>query len=134
MEIPKAYNWVKARSACSVDQLFLLLAQTIKADVEAANALTPNHQNFKYATPTTDRIVVVRPVNGGQYTAGAIVFRRTVTAIEAIDMPKDPSTEQVMFSGIPSLDVGGECRLEVEGEPLELWQFSRRALEPFFFA
>jgi hypothetical protein len=37
------------------------------------------------------------------------------------------------FAGIPTLNAEGCCKLRVESELLELWQFSRMALENLFF-
>jgi len=40
----------------------------------------------------------------------------------------------VLFEAKASLGFEGRCRYEVEGQPLELWQVSRKALEDLFFA
>lgn len=37
------------------------------------------------------------------------------------------------FVATLTLNDAGECRLSVEGEQLDRWQFLRRALEPLFF-
>lgn len=37
------------------------------------------------------------------------------------------------FSAVPRLNEDGECRLEVQGERLQFWQVSRKALEDLFF-
>jgi hypothetical protein len=46
-----------------------------------------------------------------------------------------PSPRKELFSAKPYLNHEGECLLQIgETDPLHIWQVSRKALEPLFFA
>jgi len=121
MTISSDFNWVKARSKCSVASVFALLAEVVDSDVKAANEL-PGNARFRFNK--YDRKLIVLPVTEFPVP---IVFE---LAGAVINISKE---ETALFTARPSLMTDGKCRLEVDGETLELWQVSRKALEALFF-
>jgi hypothetical protein len=130
-DIPKSFNWVKARSECSLREVFLCLAEVIESDVKAFNELPNVDAKISVNRATDEKIVVVKTWKHGG-VARNIVFDLTDKGIAA---KSGGANEKRLFLARPSLLQSGECKLEVEGisEPLELWQVSRKGLEELFF-
>ena len=125
-----AFNWVAARQSCSLAQVFQTLKEVLDSDVKAAQGLGILGAEFKINTDATNKIIVGRSQNCGvAVTGNAVVFELTPTEIRV----KDSRTEQHLFSARPSLVIVGECLLEIDGQPYQLWQVSRKALEDLFF-
>jgi hypothetical protein len=125
-----AFNWVTARQSCSLAQVFKTLEEVLDSDVKAAQGLGILGVEFKIITDATNKIVVGRSQNcGGLVTGNAVVFELTPTEIRV----KDSRTEQHLFSARPNLNIAGECLLEIDGQPYQFWQVSRKALEDLFF-
>jgi hypothetical protein len=116
------FNWVKARSACSLKSVFLLLAEIVDSDVKAANELP---EGRRFSLERQDRKLIV--IRESRESPAAIVFELSATEIRVRE------AEKTLFVARPSLERDGKCRLEVDGDPLELWQVSRKALEELFF-
>lgn len=130
-DIPTIFNWVKARSECSLQRIFLCLAEVIDSDVKVFNELPSVDASISANRPTEEKIVVVKTWKYGG-TARSVVFDLTDRGIAV----KSGSNGKPLFLAKPFLLQSGECKLEIEGvaEPLELWQVSRKGLEELFFS
>ena len=93
--VPKTLDWVTARAECSIERLFMLLTEVMDSDVKTMQARAPVGTQFSL----------------NQLTAAKIVIAKV-------------TTDRQGFTAKPSLDSTGTCRLEVGGQPMELWQVS----------
>jgi hypothetical protein len=126
-------DWVTARAECSVEHVFMLLAEVIDSDVKTIQARGDRRGNFKVSRPTPTKIIVVRTAEfSDSVVAESVVFERTIAAIDV--RRGNASGSQQWFSAMPSVNDEGDCRLHVDGIQLEPWQVSRRALEQLFFS
>jgi hypothetical protein len=129
--VPKTLDWVKARAECSLEHLFMLLREVVDSDVKAMQARKADHRrDFSLGDPNQSKFVVSKAAEGEQPFRG-VIFERASQGIRVMSATRTGFEE--MFVAKPSLDVAGSCRLEVGGQPLELWQVSRKALEDLFF-
>lgn len=127
---PKTLNWVKVRAGCSIEQMFLLLAQVVDSDAQAMADVARRGFNFEFQKLSEDRFSVTRHRNlGGLLEGDAVVFVRNDQGVTV----SDGRSSAVIVTAKPAVDANGECRFEVAGKPVELWQVSRLALEDFFF-
>lgn len=129
-ETPKTFDWVKARSSCSLRAVFEVLSQVIASDVESANGLDRPGVSFALTNPAEDKVMVARTrVSGG--VAESVLFELRANEIVATL----PHRGKTLFYAKPVLDVTGECLLQIEGdhELKHPWQVSRRALDELFF-
>lgn len=123
------FNWVVARSRCSLEGVFAILAEALDDDVKAVNALPGRAITFRL-TVQPRKLIVARDDSRN------IVFELSSTEIvvrHGLSTPFGSGTPKPLFSARPHLGEDGECMLEVDGRPLELWQVQRKALEDLFF-
>jgi hypothetical protein len=118
------FDWVSARYACSLPSIFQILGEVLQADADIANKLPGLNRSFE-VTLHPKRIIVSR-VSGANPTN--VVFELFRADIAVREGPN-----QAMFRARPSLNQDGECMLEVDGQPLKLWQVCRKALDDLFF-
>ncbi len=131
MEIPKELDWVAARAACSVDALFESLAQIIESDVSAIRKVDAR-SIYRFRHPATSlNVSVTRETDQAVFVRAVILTRDRRSITVTTRMPGDEF--HPLFVAMPRLDETGACRLEIDGNPMELWQVSRRALEELFF-
>lgn len=129
VEIPKSLDWVKARSECSVERMFVLLRETMDTDVKSVQAIQP-HINYRIERISDSKFVVARQWDaGGIPSSDAVTVERVSNSIQV----RNARTEKDILSAAPSIQTDGECKLHVADVPQELWQVSRRALEALFF-
>ncbi len=128
--VPKTLDWVKARAECSLEHLFSLLIEVLDSDVKSMRAHAPDGTQLSLNVLTASKVSIskVQPDRGFS-KAGKVVFDRTSLGINVGSDRND-----LMFTAKPSLDATGSCRLEIDGQPMELWQVSRKALEDLFFS
>jgi hypothetical protein len=119
------FNWVKARSECSVKRAFETLFEVVETNVKTANELRLGPKF--HATYQHKKIIVTREDNSDDLRN--VVFELTSTAIIA----REGQSKQ-LFSARPRLNETGECLLEVDGSLYKLWQISQKALEDLFFS
>lgn len=118
--IDENFNWVRARSQCSLPRVFAMLGEIVDSDVKALNAAQPSNLPAEVKRYTGKIVVAHRD--------STIVFELTGGIIQVRQGP-----EHALFSAKLRLDEDGECLLEVNGRGLKLWQVSRKALEDLFF-
>ena len=125
-EVPKTFDWVKARSECDPQKVFTKLGKVIKHDVDRANENPVARSGIKFDL-ICDREFVVE-VSSGMTGKAVTVILEGSSILFLGRGPKD-----VLFQAKPYLFDTGECLLEVDGKPYRLWQVSQRAFEGFFF-
>jgi len=121
------FDWVNACANCSIGLLFEQLNAQVEKDIDARQALSkgpPYSYGFRFRLENNTIIALIE----GHRLHESVTFRLSGNAIEV--MGRD---SQLLFSGTAVLNNDGECRLRVNGEELELWQFRKKALEDLFF-
>jgi len=121
------FNWVPERAKCSIGLLFEQLKAQVEKDIDARQALSkgpPYYYGFKFKTENDTIIALIE----GNRLHESVTFRLSSNAIEV--MGRDG---KLLFSGTATLNNDGDCRLRVDGDELELWQFRKKALEDLFF-
>lgn len=137
--VPTTLDWVTERARCSPQRLFVLLAEVIDSDVKAVRDRKPQpNVEFTYARVNDSKVIVAKQEDWGKgivNTTANVVFELTQTGIVVRRITAGSAgSEKQLFEARPALGVAGTCRLEVNGQPLELWQVSRKALEDLFFS
>lgn len=129
-----SFNWVHARSECSLSVVFIVLAEVIDSDVKAATALNRPGATFKLRRDASDKLVVTRErILQGATLNSTVIFELLADRIRVSRMKERNSEPAPFFTAAPNLNRDGECLLDVDGEPNQLWQVSRKALEDLFF-
>jgi hypothetical protein len=120
------FDWVTARSSCSLPKVFRELMLQVEEDVKTRNALRPDNSPYEFSVAE----------NGTDFTVllEAKDVRKSVIfgiAEHAISVRDDKGSQ--MFEVRLSFNDKGECRLNVNGEGRDLWQVRRMALEGLLF-
>ena len=124
-EKPK-FDWVAARSACTLPKMYNRLLAEMKEDVRERNAQRPESAPYEF--------LVLEKEDGFSVVLQAKDFRRSVAfryedhAITVLD----PSGNQ-MFDITLLFTDDGKCRLKAKEENRETWQVRRMALEDLLF-
>ena len=128
-ETPEHFEWVKARSECSLPHIFKELEQGVREDVEAAQNLVPPRYELRFsvAQVTTKRFSAVRVDDPMRGISRSRDFVCTKDRIEVYD-----GNELLYFAGL-TLNNEGKCRLLVDDKELTQWQFRRMILEKLLF-
>jgi len=124
---PCDFDWVTARHKCSLAGVFRVLAEIVDTNVNTANALI--EPGAFERNVTANKVIVIRKYGGA---ASSVVFTLEPNAI-SVKKANQAGNEMALFSAKPYLTTDGECVLEINAQPLELWQVCRLALEDFFF-
>ena len=120
------FDWVAARSSCSLPNVFKELRLQVKEDVKTRNALRPNNSPYEFSIEE----------KGQQFSVilQAKDFRRTITfcyedhAVTVVD-----ASGNQMFEVTLTFSDDGKCRLKAKEENRESWQVRRMALEDLLF-
>jgi hypothetical protein len=121
------FDWVKARTDCSISNVFERLKITVARDAAArTDTLIKGGAHHGFSAVPEGRTVSV--VLQGVPEQMSVVFEKKETAIAV----RDGEGKQT-FEATLTLNDSGECRLKVDGKELDLWQFRKLALESFFF-
>lgn len=121
------FDWVNARAKCSLGLLFEQLKAQVEKDIDARQGLSkgpPYYYGFKFISENDMIIALIE----GHRLHKAVTFRLSHNTIEVMG-----GDGKLLFSGTPTLNNDGDCRLRVNGDELELWQFRKKALEDLFF-
>jgi hypothetical protein len=133
--VPAVFDWVTARSKCSLKALFRLLVEVVESDTAVARGgLVPHAVEVKVNRLTEQKILVsvLRTVSGFAESSGVMLELQSSDLVVTAVSPGGAS-DKALFTGSARLWPDGQCRFEVNGHPLELWQVSQRALEHLFF-
>ena len=122
-------NWVKERSKCTASVRFEMLAEQVKSDVDAMEALQTT--NVKWAfNRQNQKIVVARSIDG--FPDAQVVFTLSKEAITA-EYVEDNDHRTTLFKATPHFLDSGTCKLKINGTAVETWQVSHQALDRLFF-
>lgn len=120
------FDWVTARSSCSLPKVFKDLRLQVGEDVKTRNALRPDNSPYEFSVGE----------DGGNFSVllTAKDVRRSVIfslAEHAILVGDDNGNQ--MFEVTLTFNGDGECRLNVNAKEQDLWQVRRMALEELLF-
>jgi hypothetical protein len=128
---PDDFNWVAARSACSLGAVFELLKQQVQQDTEARQriltATIHRHYGFRFLSASSRSFSVLTE---GNHIHCIVDFKLGDNAIQVGGSG---------FEGVPNfeatltLDDEGECRAKIGEREFQLWQVRKMALETLFF-
>jgi len=121
-----AFDWVTARSACSLPKIFKDLRLGVERDIETRNALRPQNSPYEFSvTESTDGFEVILRSDALKM---AVIFALLEHAIQVRD-----NAGNAMFDVTLKFDKRAVCKLMVNGEECEPWQVQRMALEDLMF-
>ena len=129
ISMPVDFDWVRARSQCSLNVVFKELHNSVQNDVRVMELILPPSSQVKLSVTAFDRVrfSVVREVDGS--FPDSVNFTLANGAIIAED---DENTFR--HTATLTLNNEGKCKLTVGNDELDQWQFRRMALEKLFFA
>lgn len=120
------FDWVTARSLCSLPNVFKELRLQVEEDVKTRNALRPNNSPYEFSVAE----------NGDDFTVlleAKDVHRSVIFSLaEHAILVRDYKGKE-MFEVTLTFNDEGECRLSVKGKEYDLWQVRRMALEELLF-
>lgn len=129
------FEWVHARSACSLVTVFEKLKLQVEADVETRNSLRRpepayggQQPGFAYKFEVVGSAGNFKVILNSNTQAEAVTFKRGDKFIWVTDTNGDK-----MFEAFLTLSDDGECRVKINGQERELWHMRRMALEHLFF-
>lgn len=124
------FDWVTARSNCSVVMIFERLKSAVQDDVNKRQQLRRKSEfGYQYGfsvdiDQTRISVILKEPTA----PAEAVVFYLKEDSIDVVN-----GSGKHKFKATPTINDEGECRLKVSGQERELWQFRKMALEELFF-
>jgi hypothetical protein len=125
------FDWVTARSSCSLANAFKTLRLQVEEDVKTRNGLRPANSPYEFSiTDSNGGFAVV--LKGKDLEANdvqrSVIFTQAEHAIQVRDAIGSP-----MFEVTLTFDEAGACRLNVNGQSRDFWQVRRMALEELLF-
>lgn len=122
-------DWVTQRLRCSKKGVFNALRERVKLDVQRANEAHNGEGNLLDLNDQGETFFAVyRELHYGQ---------SAVATFSLFGDGRIEANTQVINKALPPFEVHHEwddttvtCRLTVDGQDLQLWQISQRALEP----
>ena len=119
------FDWVTARSSCSLPKVFKVLRTQVEEDVKTRNTLRPDNSPYEFSVAE----------NGGDFSVLLTtkdVCRSIFSLAEHAILVRDDKGNQ-MFEVTLTFNGEGECRLNVNAEEQDFWQVRRMALEDLLF-
>lgn len=127
-DLPKDFDWVTARKACSFTKVHESLLLATKKYVEAMAETGADGKPFNRFVFTTHHDVFSVVRESWEKTGVRVwISRGEAIVAEYFGVKADSVTATL------TLNDDGECRLLVNGQELQEWQFLKRVLEPLFF-
>jgi hypothetical protein len=120
------FDWITARSSCSLPKVFHALRLQVEQDVKTRNGLRPNPPAYEFSLTEDTGAFTVRLEAQG--VKKSVIFTLADHAISVRDGIGTP-----MFEVTVSFDDKGNCRLNVNGQERDFWQVRRMALEELMF-
>jgi hypothetical protein len=135
MNDPNYFDWVSARSKCSLESVFQLLRVAVDDDLQKVSSLNRIGVKFDRSKQSPDtKIIVTRVLElTGFNESSHVIFELKTDRISVTKRIGNSPEAEPLFEAIPGLNEEGECLLRVKETPLKLWQVSRKALEELFF-
>jgi hypothetical protein len=129
ISMPVEFDWVRARSQCSLNVVFKELHNSVQNDVRTMESILPPNRQVKLSVTAFDRVRFSVVREGDDSFSDSVNFTLANGAIIAEDDDKT-------FQHIATLTLNneGKCKLTVGNDELDQWQFRRKALEKLFFA
>jgi hypothetical protein len=120
------FDWVTARSSCSLPKVFHALRLQVEQDVKTRNELRPNSSAYEFSlTEYTAAFTVQLQAQGVQKSVVFTLAEHAISVRDGIDTQ--------MFEVTGTFDDNGECKLMINGEKRDFWQVRRMALEDLMF-
>jgi hypothetical protein len=119
-------DWVRARSLCSLPNIFKVLRLQVEEDVKVRNALRPNNSPYEFSVTE----------NGDEFTVlleAPDVRRSVIFSLAGHAIGVRDSRGKEMFDVTLNFSDEGVCRVNVQEKERELWQVRRMALEELLF-
>ena len=120
------FDWITARSSCSLPNIFKQLRLQIEQDVKTRNSLRPPNSPYEFSL--SDNNGGFRVILKADTLHTAVAF---ILAEHAIVIRDNAGTE--MFAITLTFTDRGECKLNVNAEERDFWQVRRMALEELMF-
>ena len=121
-----AFDWVTARSACTLPKIFKDLRLHIEQDIATRNSLRMKNAPYEFSVAESEG--GFKAMLKSETVSLAVTF---VLAEHAILVRDNTGTS--MFDITLKFSDRGECKLMVNGEERETWQVQRMALEDLMF-
>jgi hypothetical protein len=120
------FDWIAARSACSLPRVYKTLKLEVEEDVRERNAQRPENAEYQFSIEEKERQFSV--------VLDAKDFRRAVTFVyeDHAILVLDSSGNQ-MFEVTLHFGEDGRCRMKAKEENRDSWQVRRMALEDLLF-
>jgi len=122
----QGFDWVTARSQCSLPKVFYTLRSQMEEDVKKRNSLRPG--NSPYEFKITEDIDNFRVLLSSETVSDSVTFLLGEHSILIRDGKQDQIFELTVTFGDD-----GKCKLYVDAEEREFWQIRRMALEGLMF-
>jgi hypothetical protein len=120
------FDWVTERANCSTQKVFRALELGVKADADKRNAFRKDGEPKWETASSVERFSVFR-AGGDAWPAHVIEFALEGDRIAVYSDSAD------IFGARITINNKGQCRLRVNDQELEEWQFRKKALEDLFF-
>ena len=122
------FDWVRARSDCTLDTVFERLAEAVREDLEKHAALNPGlAQCQKFEACGDEKFFVERT------RVHRVVFEKTQRCIQIGKWLVDGKHVPLMKLTVRLNDEGHCVLVDKERGELQPWQVRRKALEETFF-
>ena len=127
-------NWVKARAECNLELTFEALFGIVERDVNEANDIDAFvSYRLEIQRGVFDPMISVTREDNGSFS-GRVIFTQMAHEIRVCrESPMSAGKENLFSVTAQWEEDNHRCRLFVDGSTLEVWELSRKALEPMFF-
>lgn len=123
-DMPIKFDWVGARAACTVVEVFEQLRLGVESDVDAANIARKLEASSRF---------LFKPNESGNVFAAAAYWGRVqfIRHTDHIEIQDEVGAHNLVVT--LTLSNTGRCKLKIGQEELEQWQVRRMALEGLLF-
>jgi len=129
-------NWIARRMDCFLPEVFKQLQVIVEKDVDEANSRSPAKNNGYTFSLNVARehqeFSVIRTHSGihGPNSSQELHFTLNKTSIR-VGLLSDP--ENVFYVKSEWIRTENRCVLTIEKDSVDIWQISKKALEPLVF-
>jgi hypothetical protein len=123
----ESFDWVTARSECTLVGVFEKLRMQVNQDVDIRNAQLPaqHHYSFRFDSHGTMFTVSVE----GNKINGSVRFSYNISRLIFVHDDKD----RELIRAFVTLNNEGRCVVRIAEQDYELWQMRKMALEKLLF-